>query len=311
MVKNEFNVTPLISIIVPVYNSEKTLDRCINSILEQTFHDWELLLINDGSTDNSKCICDIYAAKDKRIKVFHKVNGGVGSARNIGIDKARGIWITFVDSDDEICDGVFNLLSSYNEDLVIFDYFIKEHDGKLFVSPKIVQYNLNEMLKKYIDYEVFRTPWGKFFKRYIVSDLRFDLNLKIGEDTLFVLQYLRRCSSIKYINKDYYVWYRPEKALNEKYRLSVSDSVNIVCKLYESYYTLEIKSIKFERFIYDFFLWLCSVDMNKNAHLWYINNTIYSIWKDIRQYYSIRRRISFLVRRIRLLYIFRWRACKQ
>lgn len=91
---------PLISIIVPVYNVEGTLNRCIDSILNQTFSDWELFLIDDGCTDKSGKICDEYASKDGRIKVFHKENGGVSSARNVGLDNAKGEWITFCDSDD-------------------------------------------------------------------------------------------------------------------------------------------------------------------------------------------------------------------
>ena len=89
-----------ISIIVPVYNSEQTLNRCIDSILGQTYRNFELLLINDGSKDRSGEICDEYARKDSRVKVFHKENGGVSSARNVGLDNARGEWITFCDSDD-------------------------------------------------------------------------------------------------------------------------------------------------------------------------------------------------------------------
>ena len=91
---------PKISVIVPVYNTEKYLNRCIDSILAQTFTDFELLLIDDGSTDCSGKICDEYAAKDSRVRVFHKENGGVSSARNMGLDNAQGEWITFVDSDD-------------------------------------------------------------------------------------------------------------------------------------------------------------------------------------------------------------------
>lgn len=91
---------PKVSVIVPVYNVEKLLQRCIDSILAQTFTDFELLLIDDGSKDKSGEICDEYAAKDSRIRVFHKQNGGVSTARNIGIDKAQGEWIYFVDSDD-------------------------------------------------------------------------------------------------------------------------------------------------------------------------------------------------------------------
>ena len=91
---------PKISVLVPIYNAEKYLHRCIDSILAQTFTDFELLLIDDGSKDCSGTICDEYAVKDPRVRVFHKENGGVSKARNIGIDNAQGEWITFVDSDD-------------------------------------------------------------------------------------------------------------------------------------------------------------------------------------------------------------------
>lgn len=91
-----------ISVIVPVYNSEKTLVRCVDSILSQTFSDFELLLVDDGSTDSSGKMCDNYALKDKRVHVFHKKNGGVSSARNVGLDNASGKWVTFCDSDDYV-----------------------------------------------------------------------------------------------------------------------------------------------------------------------------------------------------------------
>ena len=96
------NVNPKISVIVPVYNTEKYLKRCIDSILAQSYSDFELLLIDDGSTDASPAICDEYATNDSRVRVFHKPNGGVSSARNLGLDNARGEWIAFVDSDDWI-----------------------------------------------------------------------------------------------------------------------------------------------------------------------------------------------------------------
>ena len=87
-------MNPSISIIVPIYNAEKTLNKCVDSILNQTFQNWELILIDDGSTDRSGKLCNEYASKDQRIKVFHKKNGGVSSARNIGLDHAKGEWIT-------------------------------------------------------------------------------------------------------------------------------------------------------------------------------------------------------------------------
>ena len=108
----------MISVIVPVYNAEKYLHRCINSILAQTFVDIELLLIDDGSTDSSSVICDKYAKKDQRVRVFHKENGGVSSARNLGLDNAQGEWIAFVDGDDWVKETYLsNLLSHVREDI--------------------------------------------------------------------------------------------------------------------------------------------------------------------------------------------------
>ena len=101
---------PIISVIVPVYNAENYLHRCIDSILAQTFTDFELLLINDGSTDNSGEICNAYAQKYPCIRMFHKNNGGVSSARNLGLTKANGEWIVFVDSDDWIEPHYLNVL---------------------------------------------------------------------------------------------------------------------------------------------------------------------------------------------------------
>lgn len=101
---------PRLSVVVPVYNTEKYLHRCVNSILAQTFTDFELLLIDDGSKDSSGVICDDYVAKDSRVRVFHKENGGVSSARNFGLDNAKGEWIAFVDSDDWIETTMFELM---------------------------------------------------------------------------------------------------------------------------------------------------------------------------------------------------------
>ena len=115
----------MISIIVPVYNTEKYLDQCIQSILSQTYTDFELLLIDDGSTDSSGVICDRYAEQDSRVRVFHKPNGGVSSARNIGLDNTKGEWITFLDSDDWIApsmlDEVYKTAMVNDADMVFVD----------------------------------------------------------------------------------------------------------------------------------------------------------------------------------------------
>ena len=111
---------PKISVIIPVYNAESTLRRCVDSVLAQTFTDFECLLINDGSKDRSGEICDEYAAGDSRIRVFHKENGGVSSARNLGLDNATGEWIAFVDSDDWVGEKYLESFSEYlDADLII------------------------------------------------------------------------------------------------------------------------------------------------------------------------------------------------
>ena len=117
---------PKVSIIVPVYKAEKYLHRCVDSILAQTFTDWELLLIDDGSPDRSGDICDEYAKKDTRIRVFHKKNGGVSSARNLGLDNVQGEYVTFVDSDDWIDVNTLNVcfsqIETYDLDILQFSY---------------------------------------------------------------------------------------------------------------------------------------------------------------------------------------------
>lgn len=102
----------LISIIVPVYNSEKTLCRCVDSILAQTYQNFELILIDDGSIDQSGKICDDYVRLDSRVRVFHKKNGGVSAARNVGLDNAKGTWLTFIDSDDYIQENYLSYIIS-------------------------------------------------------------------------------------------------------------------------------------------------------------------------------------------------------
>ena len=137
-----------ISVIVPVYNTEKYLPRCIDSILAQTFTDFELLLIDDGSTDNSGRICGEYALKDKRIKVVHKENGGVSRARNLGIDNAQGEYLSFIDSDDYIRPTMYSELiaiaDKYNVDLVSSDI---ELNGKVLQNKTSSNKKLD---KKYI-----------------------------------------------------------------------------------------------------------------------------------------------------------------
>lgn len=122
--------SPLISVIIPVYNAEKTLAKCIESVLRQDVTQFELILVDDGSKDSSGDICNRYAAKDSRVRVIHKENGGVSSARNRGLEVASGEWITFVDSDDSIGENFFHDVEAAHEDLLIRGYFMHSMRGK-------------------------------------------------------------------------------------------------------------------------------------------------------------------------------------
>ena len=123
--------TPKISVIVPVYKTEAYLHRCVDSILAQTFQDFEVLLIDDGSPDRSGEICDVYAQKDRRVRVFHKENGGVSSARNCGLDNAKGEWICFVDSDDFL-DTTY--LDDFNLNDSRVEFYLQGYDRRKYTA---------------------------------------------------------------------------------------------------------------------------------------------------------------------------------
>lgn len=191
----------LVSVIIPVYNSEKHLEECIDSVLNQAIDDFEILLINDGSTDNSGKICDAYAVADKRVEVFHKTNGGVSSARNLGIENAKGEWITFIDSDDSIQGNYFLAITQdADTDLVMqgFDYFENHQKIKEFKYADHC-FSKVELINQLQLYPDLSSSCAKFFRREVVDkhSLRFNEKLKFGEDSIFTLQYLLLCKKIK------------------------------------------------------------------------------------------------------------------
>ena len=219
---------PAISIIVPVYNSEKYLSRCVESILNQSFTDYELLLVDDGSTDDSGSICDKYAVKDNRVRVFHKENGGVSSARNKGLDETNGDWIYFVDSDDEMLpDGLQTLANGISDEVDIVMgrcEEVSEHDEPSKIVPKHESFRLNKkqsIVTLYAGYGLYGQYLGyiclRLFKRKIVNlyNIRFDTNIAIKEDTLFVMQYVCKSNGITQVMTDpvYRYWIRSDSAM--------------------------------------------------------------------------------------------------
>jgi glycosyltransferase involved in cell wall biosynthesis len=196
------------SVVIPVYNTEKYLPCCIESVLSQSFTDFEVLLIDDGSTDGSGDICDAYAEKDTRVRVFHKQNGGVSSARNLGLDNAKGEWVVFIDGDDLLADNALEYLMNDAVDDVDMVYGgIRKFDEKnddLETIPVIQKERLS--VEQAVDAFIAPKQRNGDWQRYMINRiyrmsiirrfrLRFCTNIYYKEDGLFVVQYLCRCQN--------------------------------------------------------------------------------------------------------------------
>ena len=192
---------PKISVIIPVYNAEKYLERCIDSILAQTFTDFELLLIDDGSKDKSGEICDEYARKDKRVKVFHKANEGISATREFGILHGGGNFIQFVDSDDWIektcLEDNLSLAEKSNADIIINDYYIDVKDKSILRCQK---YNGN-LIEDIFNGNVFGALWNKFFRADTIksSGVGFIHNLSFCEDIVFLCELLKSAPNLNIV----------------------------------------------------------------------------------------------------------------
>lgn len=201
------------SVIIPIYNAEKTLARCLDSILRQQFSDYELLLINDGSTDDSDAICREYASTYSCVRYFAKENGGVSSARNLGLEQAKGEYILFVDSDDYVSEDYFALLSHTLEsnavDLLMFGYrnfggASTEWDTGVFCEE--TESGVAKRISFAVCQYLFSSLLSKAFKRQIIErdNIRFSNDLAIGEDQAFIFTYAMHIRSIGSIENHLY-----------------------------------------------------------------------------------------------------------
>ncbi len=214
---------PLISIIVPVYKAEQTIDKCIQSICDQTLVDWELILVDDGSSDNSGLICDKYAEKDNRIRCIHTQNGGVSSARNIGLDLAVGEFITFVDSDDYIGPTYLqDFIDNKDYDLILtgLTCFSVEKEENLFGNEEICYEHTVDFIKDWKErFDKTKITIGglsfvaaKAIRGSIIRDnnIRFNQEMILGEDTCMVFDCLRYTKNVKIIPGNNYFYYQPQ-----------------------------------------------------------------------------------------------------
>ena len=280
---------PLVSIIVPIYKAEQWLHRCVDSILVQTMTDFELLLIDDGSPDKSGEICDEYATKDSRIRVFHKENGGVSSARNLGLDNAKGKWITFVDSDDSV--GVkflekFFIKDNGEIDLVVSGLKrIQKGVETSCISLKDSEFTLPLGLKTLFDdlnILEYGFTGGKLFRTNIVKEnkIYFDERISYSEDLLFVLNYLLHIEGVRFLSSCDYEYQLESSVLSTRYN-SFESEHKLFIELFKLIKSFE-GNFKFE---------LSSRTYSYVALT--LMRSVYSIYNN-REKYTIKERISIL-----------------
>lgn len=234
MYTNEDNsmTAPLISVIVPVYKVEAYIDRCVESIVKQTYKDLEIILVDDGSPDNCPQICDEWARIDSRIKVIHSDNMGGGAARNIGLDYANGQFISFVDSDDYISPYMIEHLyylilqgadvaeCGYSE---VYDDFFDFHEEQF----KVRTYSVQEAMSEHIKDRIFRQIiWNKLYYRDIIGDIRFPIGCKI-DDEFFTYKVLSNATKLVWSNKVCYAYRQnPNSVMHKAFDFSRLQAVD-------------------------------------------------------------------------------------
>lgn len=216
----------MVSVIVPVYNVERYLSSCIESVLRQTHSDWELLLVDDGSTDRSGRICDEYAENNSRIRVFHKENGGVSSARNLALDQMRGDFCIMLDSDDlihpSLLEDTLQIIHDTQTDAVIYGYekvdehFSLEKNQSVCECHSVEILSRNEVVTEILSGRRFRMlACNKLYKTALWGGIRYPIGRKYGDDTSVTYQLMSRCGNVALTTMKYYFYRdRPNSALH-------------------------------------------------------------------------------------------------
>ncbi|MGG3383611.1 glycosyltransferase [Heyndrickxia faecalis] len=233
----------LVTIVVPIYNSEKFLSRCLKSIQNQTYKNIEVIMVNDGSQDNSLKICLEFANKDSRFTVINKENGGVSSARNVGIEKANGEYINFIDPDDWIdnamIERLYSTIKKYNSDISICNYvkeyvYNDEQKQLINVDRLIKTYDriqaLNEMLKPN-SFKGF--VWNKLFSLNLIKEnkIKFDENINFCEDLLFCCETMLKAKKIVYDNSPFYHYFIHSNNITSGFNIKKISSLDAIEKI--------------------------------------------------------------------------------
>lgn len=229
----------MLSIVIPVYNSEAYLVECVSSVLSQSYQDIEVILVDDGSNDGSGKICDDFARKDVRVKVSHQKNGGVSRARNAGIDIAEGEWISFVDSDDVVERNYASLFFSQSQhaDLTFFPHldFCHDREDRAYILQAFhsadrqeIEHEILHLKSNDQQFEFFGYTWNKFFRTDIIKkeNIRFKTDLIFREDEVFTSEYCRHIQSLSVLPEVIYRYRRGTGGLTSK-QMSSDDFIQL------------------------------------------------------------------------------------
>lgn len=281
----------MVSVIIPVYNAEYCISKCLDSILINKSIGFEVILIDDGSIDNSLDICKEYAKIDKRVRVYKKENGGASSARNRGLEYASGIWITFVDADDIILIKDWTFLFESKSDLVMlphctrYKYLYEQHG---FAD------NINiDNYHKYLNSPCFKTACSKFYRKSLLKEVSFDERMKVGEDQLFLLEYFRAVRSFEVINLPFYEYQLPDISAGRKYHLSIDNSVFAMHSIYNAYLKLNKRNCAFEEDLFKSFKFLCQEQIDKTPMKWYNNIQVKYLYEQMCDSLSFTYRLKY------------------
>lgn len=214
---------PKVSVIVPAYNAEKYISRCLESILCQSFSDFELLIINDGSTDGTARAVENYRVNDSRVVLFTQSNSGVSSARMRGVSMSKGEWVTFVDADDVLLKDALEVLIAHSLGVDLVNAAFISTNGKVWKSSMNGVMSRDEYIKSLLDSSIFGVPYAKLFKRRVLSPdvFAFPPDIKIGEDVLMNLKVAQNISSINNISNAVYSYCNNNTSTMATYSRSV------------------------------------------------------------------------------------------
>ena len=320
----------LVTIIVPIYNVEKYLDRCVQSVVSQTYKNIEIILVDDGSPDNCPTKCDEWAKKDSRIRVIHKQNEGLGMARNTGIDNAKGKYVFFFDSDDyvdvEIVEKCVLSAEKYSSDAVVYGRCDVYEDGRIVKkelnstkSIFIDQDIINELLPAMFTYDMGFgiSAWGKMFSLEVFKrfDMRFASEREIiSEDAYFALEFFSRISVVSIVNESLYFYYKRADSLSRSFREDRFEKINVFYKTSINYINMKNLpgkviahfTVRYHMYVISAMKQLLASDwakVEKKTHLNAIlrDETLhFSLTKDVFRVHKNKMRLFFKLLRLKL-----------